>query len=196
MPYKDKEKQKEYQRKHYQSKKSKYSISNKNRKQRNLDYAMEHKANNPCSCGQSDVDVLEFHHRDPALKTVNVSILCRNSSSLSKLKEEIDKCDILCRNCHRMTYVIKRKDGSTKQQSRRNKIKDEINKVKSRLGCKLCEENRSLALDFHHKDPKEKFKDVFRMITQGYSLKAILLEIEKCDVLCANCHIKHHKKGY
>jgi biotin operon repressor len=42
---------------------------------------------------------LEFHHRDPNEKEFTVSH--NQSRSWDKLKKEIDKCDLLCSNCHR-----------------------------------------------------------------------------------------------
>lgn len=42
---------------------------------------------------------LEFHHKNPSKKKINVS---RSTSySFQKLKEEADKCSLLCANCHR-----------------------------------------------------------------------------------------------
>lgn len=55
----------------------------------------------PCvDCGESDIRTLEFHHRDPNEKIENISSMIR-SYSLAVLKEEINKCDVLCANCHR-----------------------------------------------------------------------------------------------
>ena len=47
----------------------------------------------------------EFHHRDPEDKTAKVSNLYIGSEA--KLFAEVDKCDLLCRNCHALTHVDK-----------------------------------------------------------------------------------------
>lgn len=31
------------------------------------------------------------------------------------------------------------------------------------------------------------------MLNRFYSLPAIILEIAKCEVMCKNCHAKHHQ---
>jgi hypothetical protein len=43
--------------------------------------------------------VFDFHHRDPSEKEQGVGKLF--SRSWSRIKEEIDKCNLLCANCHR-----------------------------------------------------------------------------------------------
>lgn len=48
-------------------------------------------------CGTTDISVLEFHHLNPAEKEFNVGDLRK---PLEKAKEELDKCIILCRECH------------------------------------------------------------------------------------------------
>ena len=60
------------------------------------------------------------------------------------------------------------------------------------LSCKECGENHPGCLDFHHRNPKEKDFEVSIAVSRGWSKKRILAEIEKCDVLCANCHRKYH----
>ena len=64
---------------------------------------------------------------------------------------------------------------------------------KKNLKCKLCGEDRYWVLDFHHIDPKEKDLEVSILIRKGNKNK-ILKEIEKCNVLCANCHRDLHFK--
>jgi HNH endonuclease len=50
-------------------------------------------------CGFSENPVaLQFHHRDPALKSFELSK--SKNKTLEILKEEIAKCDVLCANCH------------------------------------------------------------------------------------------------
>lgn len=70
-----------------------------------------------------------------------------------------------------------------------------IQLIKSkRKQCILCPENHPSCLDFHHRDPESKEIEMSRLGTQGWSMKRILAEIEKCDVMCANCHRKEHWK--
>lgn len=54
---------------------------------------------NPCvDCGEADIRVLEFDHlRD---KEANISTMLANACSIAKIKSEICKCEIVCKNCH------------------------------------------------------------------------------------------------
>jgi len=56
-------------------------------------------------CGYSKYpEVLEFHHKNPKQKDFNVSAKghCR---SWERVKKEIEKCLLLCANCHREIHV-------------------------------------------------------------------------------------------
>ena len=46
---------------------------------------------------------MDLHHLDPSQKDERVAQLAK-SSSYKKLQEEIDKCVVLCANCHRMVH--------------------------------------------------------------------------------------------
>jgi 5-methylcytosine-specific restriction endonuclease McrA len=46
------------------------------------------------------IDALEFHHIDPAKKDFNISNK-GYTRSWDRVKAELDKCMILCANCHR-----------------------------------------------------------------------------------------------
>lgn len=63
-----------------------------------------------------------------------------------------------------------------------------FNAFKEAEKCKKCNENRYWLLDFHHIDPKLKTNLVKNM----GSLKTAKTEIEKCIVLCSNCHRDFH----
>ena len=65
-------------------------------------------------------------------------------------------------------------------------------RLKMGLKCIKCGEDHVSCLDFHHKDPSTKSFNISRAILDGVSKKQLLQEIAKCDVLCANCHRKHH----
>ena len=51
-------------------------------------------------CGNADWRVLEFDHRDPAEKSFTIAV--RMEVSWEALKAEIEKCDVVCANCHRI----------------------------------------------------------------------------------------------
>lgn len=46
----------------------------------------------------SNQSVFSFHHRDPTSKDVEIGSVANRSWSF--IKSELDKCDLLCLNCH------------------------------------------------------------------------------------------------
>lgn len=78
-------------------------------------------------------------------------------------------------------------------QKRRDKLK--IMAVKYKGGaCSICGYNKYVgAIDFHHINPEEKD---FNFSSGGYtrSWEKIKIELDKCVLLCANCHREVHSK--
>jgi len=63
--------------------------------------AVEYKGGKCENCGYYRcLDALEFHHKDPAQKDFSISSKGYTRSWI-RVKEELDKCTILCANCHR-----------------------------------------------------------------------------------------------
>ena len=67
-----------------------------------------------------------------------------------------------------------------------------INEFKN-VPCANCDNRYPYyVMDFDHRDPAEKSFDLAR--GKYGRLDAVIAEIEKCDVVCANCHrIRTHK---
>ncbi len=63
----------------------------------------------------------------------------------------------------------------------------ELVEFKADRGCRICGEKDPIVLDFHHRDPATKSFDL-NSANATVSRKRMLQEVEKCDVLCANCH--------
>lgn len=58
--------------------------------------------------------------------------------------------------------------------------------------CKNCGHKDTDVLTFHHKNPETK---QFTLCSHWQKPWSILLkEIKKCELLCANCHMKLHRK--
>lgn len=66
-----------------------------------------------------------------------------------------------------------------------------MKEYKSNIQCFKCHENHPATLDFHHLNKNEKEYNVSDMVTTQ-SKSRILKEIEKCVILCSNCHRKEH----
>jgi hypothetical protein len=77
-----------------------YKNSGKYR-QRNKDYITNLLSKSCCvDCGNTNLIVLEFDHLKD--KKYGIAYLISRGASLGKLQKEIDKCDIVCANCHRI----------------------------------------------------------------------------------------------
>ena len=55
-------------------------------------------------CGDTRVYVLEFHHIDPSKKDFTIGRVKKGSFEV--IQKEIDKCIVLCANCHREFHYL------------------------------------------------------------------------------------------
>lgn len=78
------------------------------------------------------------------------------------------------------------------QDKRRKELRAWLVELKKTLKCSRCPENHPACLVFHHIDPKTKELEISYAVNNNWSIKKIEAEIAKCEVLCANCHMKHH----
>jgi len=69
------------------------------------------------------------------------------------------------------------------------RVKKELIKYKGEV-CMLCGYNKCLeALHFHHINPFEKSFNISEKATFSQEVRE---ELDKCVLLCANCHIEVH----
>lgn len=95
-----------YIRSHYANNKDYYLSKARRRNLRIKTQAIQYIGNylqsHPCiDCGEKDILVLEFDHRDRNSKIGDINSIISGSGSLEKVSEEISKCDVRCANCHR-----------------------------------------------------------------------------------------------
>lgn len=103
-------------------------------------------------------------------------------------EENIEKV----REYRRNWYNRNKKKARDKVDERKQSIVEWFKEYKSTLKCEKCSENPPATLDFHHTVPDEKKYSISKMVKDGFSKKNILKEMSKCEVLCSNCHRKHH----
>jgi transposase-like protein len=109
--------------------------------------------------------------------------------SPKKTQEYLDRKRAYDRSYYQR-HKIKRQAVATE---RKYKLYEHLQRIKTQARCKYCGENHPAVLQFHHRDPREKEFDVSSFVYhQKGGLKKLEAEIAKCDVLCANCHLKHH----
>ena len=60
-----------------------------------------------------------------------------------------------------------------------------------KVSCNRCGFDHIAALEFHHRNPAEK-DFLLSVAVAHYSIDRLKVEVEKCEVLCSNCHRIHH----
>jgi hypothetical protein len=82
------------------------SCNTKIRRYRAKNAAIEYLGGKCRHCGYSENQAaLEFHHRDPNEKEFTIGHVANKSWEF--IKKELDKCDLLCSNCHRIEHSTK-----------------------------------------------------------------------------------------
>lgn len=94
-----------------------------------------------------------------------------------------------CKDCEAYSAVDRQ---SYYQQYRADK-REKLDEYKSKKGCIICNEVDPRCLQFHHRDPSTKTYTISRLYSGTWGWDRIFEEIEKCDVMCANCHLKFHR---
>jgi hypothetical protein len=124
---------------------------------------------------QRVLSVLCMPAKDPEMRRATVRAWYARTKHTRRTPELLDR--------ERQTKLI-----------RRRKLSRWLVELKSSLLCARCGENHPACLQFHHPDPVAKEMSVCDAVRRGWSHARILVELNKCEVLCANCHAKHHAK--
>lgn len=99
----------------------------------------------------------------------------------------------LCKRARDLTvYQANEKHGRTNRAEQRKQRQRWFDSYRSTLKCIQCGFNHPGALQFHHRDREIKLYNISELVSRAYAIDTILTEIEKCDVLCANCHFVFH----
>ncbi len=123
----------------------------------------------------------------------------RQNKSFNKNSTRSDGLSNVCRDCansYDKERYVKNKGSHNELMKQRNaeyrdRYRKKINEIKS-SGCTNCEEKEPCCIDFHHIDESNKLGDVATMAAHLKKWEVVQKEIDKCVLLCANCHRKLH----
>ncbi len=97
----------------------------------------------------------------------------------------------ICRDCrkdvHRKHYKANKKKYAMQTKKNRYRLRECINKIKD-VPCTDCgNEYPPYVMDFDHVSD-DKVDCISRMVNTAMGKATILREIDKCEVVCSNCH--------
>lgn len=151
------------------------------------------------SCGiesdDSNTGIFEFHHAEPEHKDFSIS--SAKGKSIQHLTTELDKCQLLCANCH-----VKRHREMVNESGYKNKIAGnserflEVRHVKleiatdEKFACQECGYNdcpSALIIKFQNDDRKKYVK--YNKSVENWS-EDYIRALKDAKVVCKNCYRK------
>lgn len=130
------------------------------------------------------------------MKTCTKCKLVKPDSEFSFRNKALGKLSCACKICHNVyntSHYKRNSDVYKKRASKNNLIYREINRKKllaylEGKHCADCPENDPIVLQFDHVRGKKR-QSISRMML-SCNWETILEEIAKCDIRCANCHLR------
>ena len=123
---------------------------------------------------------------------------CKEEKKTSEFTKNIKKkCgyNSYCKDCNKI-YQKKHYNENKEYYYDKKKefvklLKEFIDSVKMESKCSRCEEDDIACLDFHHISNNKDF-NIAESLQRGFAIQKIKEEIDKCIILCSNCHRKLH----
>lgn len=127
---------------------------------------------------------------------------CRKPKDFSKFSKSSRRRDGLqawCKECVKNHDHLKYMEDKGKHRSwntsRRDKYYDMVTTYLKKHPCVDCNESDPIVLEFDHRDPEIKDGEVTKLLSYA-SWDRIVLEMDKCDVVCSNCHRKRTARQF
>lgn len=156
----------------------------------------------PCGiCNRSyPAACMDLDHIDPSLKPATYGRSIRNMCRLGAKKAValLALCKVICSNCHRIRteqeshhlkgqIPVERTPKNQKTKRRVVAAKAYIRASKTDHPCKDCGEKfPAVCMDYDHL--RDKTMNISAMVRMKCSVVRIQREIEKCELVCSNCH--------
>lgn len=134
----------------------------------------------------------EFNKRNASKD--GLSYTCRSCSRrIDRERLQVDQ-NAEANRTKAIKYYQANQDKIRNYQARRQ-LQMKLKAVEYLGGKCKCGEDHPAALQFHHKDPTTKSFSVSTKTmaaTKQFNWVRIREELDKCELVCANCHAKHH----
>lgn len=85
-------------------------------------YIIQYLESHPCPCGETNLLKLQFDHLHD--KEFEIGLAVMQGYSLERIKPEIEKCQILCANCHSVKSAHQRNSWKLKWLARSGSHRD------------------------------------------------------------------------
>lgn len=128
---------------------------------------------------------------------------CSNEGEFSYRNKQQSIAHKICKHCQK-DYTDKYYDLNKEAHIEKNKEfvklgRKELHSIIDKLKEAPCTDCKNTyppyVMDYDHLEPTLKFKEISRMILNRFQLHKILDEINKCELVCSNCHrIRGHKR--
>jgi len=149
-----------------------------------------------CGLRCASVEVYDFHHTYGSKEACISNLLRTRSMDDKDLIEELDKCMLICRNCHRTLHYLANRNTKTPKQRFKDELKQMAIDYKGGVCCQCNQSFSNISVyDFHHLNPNEKEYTISCLLHSNRLLRweEMKKELDKCILVCANCHqIIHH----
>ena len=165
-----------------------FQAATKRHHERNRQIARQAREKACADCGKRfPWHVMDFDHVSGE-KTSSVSDLIY-SAGPARLLREIEKCEVVCANCHRLRTQGRAEGFIENPCYRTKRSRQRLLFLRSIKEGEVCEDCKKAfppcVLDFDH----VRGEKLFSIGTAtARSLSSLMEELQKCEIVCANCH--------
>lgn len=139
--------------------------------------------------------------------TYKVNKYCKHCSNKLTIENTSKAYKSLCKTCYSQymkQYYIKNPDKYNRHKDElvKNNDKAWMEKTNSVMllrmshGCIDCGELDPIVLEFDHRNPSTKKYKISDIRKTKVKIEDFISELEKCDVVCANCHRRRTAKQF